>query len=1222
MRARRLWGAVAAASVGLTTAVVATPASAATDDGLVGWWKLDETSGTVAADSSGNDKDGTVSGSATWNAGNGFTFSGGASGSGNAVELPDGLLSGLDTVSVDFDVLIDPTLANNYFIFSLGNNNDTGYVFVTGKDWEPRFRAAITKASGGADEQNTIRQGALTTNVWKHVTYTIVGGTTAAPGYSVLYEDGVEVARNSNITIKPSDIANGGTFNYLGRSPWAGDNSFKGQLRDFRIYDRTLGQAELTELANDVTTPAVTSAAAALTLGDTSAVTANLTLPATATQDTKVTWASSDPAVVSATGVVTRPAGGSPDATATLTATVTRGAATATKQFTVTVLARPDSEGLLAEDLAAIEVPNLGDARGNLTLPTEGENGSAFAWASDDESVVDAGGVVHRPAHGQPAATVQLTVTGTLDDATATRTLTATVPALPAAVDPEAYVFAYFEGESTADGESIYFGASEGDDPTRWDDLNDADPVLTSSYGEKGLRDPFIIRSPEGDKFYLLATDLKIYPGGSFSTAQQTGSTFIEVWESTDLVHWSAQRHVKVSSDYAGNTWAPEAYYDEDLGAYVVYWASNLYPTTTTAGRDYRTTYNRMMYATTRDFVTFTEPQPWIDVKRGTGLGLIDSTVVKDGDTFYRFTKDEASMTVRQERSTDLLATVSGSLPTTTSPATGWQLVKEKIGVGQPNPWGGTFTNGEGPTVFRSNEDPDTWYLFIDQPSYHGGRGYMAFRSTDIASGVWTAVTDAQLPSSPRHGTVLPVSQAEYEALLAEYQPDLLVESVDPQQVLTAQGVAPVLPATATVHYADGSSAKVAVTWDAVDAADYAAPGSFQVEGAVAGGTTVRASVTVRVTDDSDPTVSLTPSPTADGEAGWWRSASVAVTAEATDPAGVASVDVALDEGDWTTSTGERTTATVTGDGEHVVRARATDTTGRTSATPAALTVRIDATAPVSRATVDATARTVTVRAADETSGLADVQYRVGSGAWQAYTGAVTVGSAATTVSYRSTDVAGNTEVVNTAVVPADGSVPRTTRTVAVATSPVPVGTKAKVTVTVSATSGTPTGTVRVLDGSTKVGSGTLSGGRATLTLSGLGVGTHRLTVVYAGTAQYAPSQGAVTVKVVKATSRTKVEVPVVRQGQAARATVGVHAVLPATGALRGQVKVTVQAGSKVYATRVATLGTTGTVAVTLPRLPVGTYTVRAAYAGTAEAKASVASTRLTVRAAGAMAFV
>ena len=43
-----------------------------------------------------------------------------------------------------------------------------------------------------------------------------------------------------------------------------------------------------------------------------------------------------------------------------------------------------------------------------------------------------------------------------------------------------------------------------------WDDLNNNHPILTSTLGEKGVRDPFIIRSPEGDKFYLIATDLKI----------------------------------------------------------------------------------------------------------------------------------------------------------------------------------------------------------------------------------------------------------------------------------------------------------------------------------------------------------------------------------------------------------------------------------------------------------------------------------------------------------------------------------------------------------------------------------------------------------------------------------------------------------------------------------------------------------------------------------------
>ena len=103
---------------------------------------------------------------------------------------------------------------------------------------------------------------------------------------------------------------------------------------------------------------------------------------------------------------------------------------------------------------------------------------------------------------------------------------------------------------------------SRGNDPLHWRELNAGKPVLTSSLGEKGLRDPFVIRSPKGDKFYLIATDLRMYrnSSGTWDQVQRTGSKSIMVWESTDLVHWTDQRLAKVSPDTAGNTWAPEAY--------------------------------------------------------------------------------------------------------------------------------------------------------------------------------------------------------------------------------------------------------------------------------------------------------------------------------------------------------------------------------------------------------------------------------------------------------------------------------------------------------------------------------------------------------------------------------------------------------------------------------------------------------------------------------------
>ncbi|CAM5689884.1 hypothetical protein SHIRM173S_06929 [Streptomyces hirsutus] len=75
------------------------------------------------------------------------------------------------------------------------------------------------------------------------------------------------------------------------------------------------------------------------------------------------------------------------------------------------------------------------------------------------------------------------------------------------------------------------------------------------------------------------------------------------------------------------------------------------------------------------------------------------------------------------------------------------------------------MSRGEGPTVFKSNTE-EKWYLFIDE---YGGRGYLPFEATDLASGRRTPSTGYRLPASPRHGTVIPVTRAEYDRLLAAY---------------------------------------------------------------------------------------------------------------------------------------------------------------------------------------------------------------------------------------------------------------------------------------------------------------------------------------------------------------------------------------------------------------------------------------------------------------------
>src|SRR6478609_6132216 len=484
-------------------------------------------------------------------------------------------------------------------------------------------------------------------------------------------------------------------------------------------------------------------------------------------------------------------------------------------------------------------------------------------------------GVVVGPAHGEDDETVTLTATVRVGAATATRELVAHVPALPEQEDLEGYLFSYFIGEGYADGEQVYFGLSRGNDALRYQNLNDNEPVLTSELGEEGLRDPFIIRSPEGDKFYQIATDLKIYGNGNWDASQRTGSKSIMVWESTDLVNWTDQRLVKVSPETAGNTWAPEAYYDESIGAYVVFWASKLYAEDDPGHTG--SSYNRMMYATTRDFVTFSEAKVWVDP----GYSVIDSTVTEHDGAFYRFTKDERNNTSSTPCSKFILAEKATELR-----STDYEFITDCIG--KANSLGGGINQGEGPTIFKSNTE-EKWYLFIDE---FGGRGYVPFESTSLDAAEWTMSSGYEMPSRPRHGTVLPVTQAEYDRLLQAYQPDAFVESVEDVEVTVQTGTAPVLPATVTARYADGSSGAADVAWDEVDLASYAQEGTFEVAGSFGGGVSVQVRAVVTVTDDVVPGEghALVTATTADGS----RTAYVAVEVTADVPGLV--VRYALDE--------------------------------------------------------------------------------------------------------------------------------------------------------------------------------------------------------------------------------------------------------------------------------------------------------------------------------------
>lgn len=729
-------------------AVFTAPAASAADvtDGLLLRYDLTQASGTVVTDTSGHGRNGTLTGGGTWTGAQGLALDG----VDDHVKLPNDLTAGLSSITVSTDVFIESSQAGNYFIWNFGNvavgspASGSGYLMATGNT----FRASISNQWWNNERNTAPSPGRnLARGVWKTVTYTQTGTT------GTLYEDGVQVAQNTSVSWTPAQLGGGTTtHNVLGESAYAADNSLKGKVKNFRVYDRALSASEVSDISlTDANR--VAGDETALSLGDTSAVTGNLALPAAGPFGSTVAWASSNPAVIATNGTVTRPGAGSPPATVTLTATLTRGSSTATRTFTATVLPDETDQSRAAAAAAALTVVHADDVRGSLTLPTTGLHGAGVTWASSAPAVVSTTGLVRRPAPGAGDTTVTLTATVTVGGATATRTVPLTVRESPAPAPYAGYAFSYFVNNSIA-GEKIYFAASRGNNALQWDELNGGQPTLESSYGELGLRDPFLIRSPEGDRFFLIATDLSIGRNGDWDRSQRTGSRYLEVWESTDLKNWSEQRHVLVSPPTAGNTWAPEAYWDEDLQQYVVFWASKLYAESDTGHTG--NTYNRMLYATTRDFVTFSEAKIWQD----RGESRIDSTVIKEGGTFYRFTKDEGGggtgcSDIIQEKASSLTAVDQPGNPA-------WTFMKGCIGRGA-----GTSAV-EGPTVFKRNPGDtsgEQYYLFVDE---YGGRGYIPLTTDDLDDPDWQVPASYKLPASPRHGTVIPVTAAELATLRAD----------------------------------------------------------------------------------------------------------------------------------------------------------------------------------------------------------------------------------------------------------------------------------------------------------------------------------------------------------------------------------------------------------------------------------------------------------------------
>lgn len=314
------------------------------------------------------------------------------------------------------------------------------------------------------------------------------------------------------------------------------------------------------------------------------------------------------------------------------------------------------------------------------------------------------------------------------------------LPVIGALAAEGGFLFTTFRDETTAMSEQIYMGISE--DGRQWESLNGDNPVLVSTVGEKGVRDSFLLRSRDGQKVWLIATDLCVHRNRDWKRNAQAGSRSIVVWESSDLVHWTEPRLALVAPRDAGCAWAPEAIYDEEEGNYLVYWAS-------TTGRD-NFSKQRIWAARTKDFRSFGEPFLYLEKSNH----VIDIHIVRAGDAYYRFVKDDKTKSVSMASSQKL--------------AGPWQEMPQFIA--------GRGKNFEGPICFQLkpavNAQPPEWCLLLDNVSDRigpGAFGYMPFLTQDLRTGQFTPARDFHFPYPFRHGSVLPITTAERERLKSAY---------------------------------------------------------------------------------------------------------------------------------------------------------------------------------------------------------------------------------------------------------------------------------------------------------------------------------------------------------------------------------------------------------------------------------------------------------------------
>jgi arabinan endo-1,5-alpha-L-arabinosidase len=288
------------------------------------------------AESLGHFTPGTPTGNRIWNAGS-VAFADGRDGraldlTGNSgVRLPTGLISNHEyTVSFWIRPRAFTRFTPSFFAAVNERSDAAGMPFSN--DWislVPESWDGNTMLWSGSEPFFDASTGErIPADAWTHVAFSVNKGAVS------VYLNGER--KFAGGTLKDFFSRQPGVF-ALGVNYW--DQPFNGLIDDLNVYEASLSEQEIRALDIDhlPASQLLASASSLLSIGDVRAVREDLVLPRTGPYASAITWASSDPAVISHTGVVTRPDRESPDAQVTLTATIELNGMQTTKTFEVTV---------------------------------------------------------------------------------------------------------------------------------------------------------------------------------------------------------------------------------------------------------------------------------------------------------------------------------------------------------------------------------------------------------------------------------------------------------------------------------------------------------------------------------------------------------------------------------------------------------------------------------------------------------------------------------------------------------------------------------------------------------------------------------------------------------------------------------------------------------------------------------------------------------------------